>query len=68
MNKLVEAVREKQARDKISDMKLSRMLGINQSTWSRIKSGGRKPGIKVVKALAKQFPEFAGVILNQLLD
>ena len=51
MNSLIEAVKQKQRQDEITDNALASLLGIDRSTWSKIKSGKRNPGMKFIRAV-----------------
>ena len=54
MNNLIEAIKQKQRQDGLSDTALALLLGIDRSTWAKIKSGQRNPGMKFLKAVSKK--------------
>ena len=51
MNSWVEAVKEKQRQKGLTDDALASLLGIDRSTWSKIKSGKRKPSLMFLFAV-----------------
>ncbi len=51
MDKLIELVKQKQREKELSDTALATLLGIHRSTWAKIKSGTRSPGIKFLRAV-----------------
>ena len=57
MKELLEAVSAMQAKRGLSDHLLSKRLGIDPATWSKIKNGLANPGGKVLSALLTEFPE-----------
>ena len=57
MNKILKAVSKVQELEDITDEQLSKRLGINPGTWSKIKNGLANPGGKVLSALLREFPQ-----------
>jgi len=55
MQNLVKGLRKRQGNQSQQDF--ADLLGIDQSTLSRLYSGDRRPGRKVVRGILKQFPE-----------
>lgn len=51
MNNLIEAIKQRQSQAKLSDTALALLLGMDRSTWAKIKSGKRNPGIKFLRAV-----------------
>lgn len=68
MNNLIEVIRQKQKQQGLTDEALSKLLGIDRSTWSYIKSGKRNPGLKFFTAVANQFPELKTLIDAEIYD
>ena len=68
MNNLIEAIKEKQRQNKLSDGALALILGIDRSTWAYIKSGKRKPGMKFLAAVANQFPALKYLVDVEFYD
>lgn len=54
---LVEIVQEAQAARGISDAELCRLLGIDQSLWSRVKSREYEPSKQFILAAMANLPE-----------
>lgn len=65
---LVEAVRQHQRREKLTDIALADLLGINHSTWSRIKSGDRRPGVKFLNAILRLYPELSPLVSQYIAN
>jgi len=61
MNKLLEAIEEYQTQKGLNDSRFSQLIGIDFSTLSKVKSGHRRPGGKVLTALM-QIPELRPVV------
>ncbi|MDV2988540.1 MAG: helix-turn-helix transcriptional regulator [Dehalogenimonas sp.] len=57
MNLIISTLYNKQAELGYSDYRLAKILGLNQSTLSLLKNGHRNPGLKVLRAIDKAFPE-----------
>jgi len=51
MNNLVEAIKQRQKQSNLTDTALASLLGVDRSTWAKIKNGTRNPGIKFLKAV-----------------
>jgi len=51
MTNLIEAIKQRQSQANLSDTALASLLGVDRSTWSKIKSGKRNPGIKFLRAV-----------------
>lgn len=56
MHTLVEQAMRLQEMHKLSDRQFARRLGVDPSSWSRVKRGLRPPGMKILRALVKEFP------------
>lgn len=65
---LVEALRQRQRREKLTDIALAGLLGVNHSTWSRIKSGDRRPGVKVLNAILRLYPEMSPLVSHYIAN
>jgi len=68
MNNLVEAIKQKQGQAELTDGALSKLLGIDRSTWSYIKSGKRNPGMKFLSSVASIFPELKPLVDAEIYD
>lgn len=66
MNNLVEDIKNLQTFRGLSDKELAQKLGVDPSTWSKIKNGHRPPGGKFLRAVAKQFPELRKALMGYL--
>ena len=51
MNNLIEAIKQRQRQANLNDTALASLLGMDRSTWAKIKSGKRNPGIKFLRAV-----------------
>lgn len=68
MNNLIEAIKQKQKQAELSDMALTKLLGIDRSTWSYIRSGRRNPGMKFLVAVASKFPDLKTLVDVEIYD
>lgn len=68
MNNLIEAVKKYQQDEKLSDNQLTKLLRIDRSTWSYIKSGKRNPGIKFLRAIAREIPKLNSLVYVEISD
>jgi len=68
MNNLVEAVKKYQAEEEFNDSQLAQFLGIDKSTWSYIKSGKRKPGLKFLRAVVAKIPHLKSLISAEMFQ
>lgn len=59
MNALIEALIKVRDQYNFSDSQLSRELRIDKSTWSCIKNGKRKLGLKFLRSVIRTFPELS---------
>lgn len=51
----------------ISGSEMSRRLGINPSTWTRLVAGDVQPSLRVVQAVASAFPELRSFCVDLLM-
>ena len=65
MDELLEAIDRYQERNHLTDNQFSIQIGLVPSTISRIKSGQRQPGSRVLKAIA-QIPELKDVCFDYI--
>jgi len=63
---LIEAIKKEQGERGLNDTKLSALLGIDLSTWSRIKRGVRPPGGKFLTAVMRNLPEIGLVVIDYM--
>lgn len=56
MNKVVERIKKTQEHERLTDEQFATLLGIHRSTWAKVKSGERNPGLKLLRAFNYQFP------------
>ena len=68
MQSLVEALKEHRSRNDISDNQLAQILGVSQATLSFIHSGARQPGVKVLRAIAKNIPTLKPYVVNYVVN
>ena len=65
VNNFIEAIKQKQRQNELTDTALASLLGIDRSTWSKIKSGTRNPGVKFIRAVnEKLMPVGIGDIIT----
>lgn len=57
MNKLIEDIKKVQNLKGLSDAEFSRSIGVDASTWSKIKNGKAPPGGRFLRGIARNFPE-----------
>jgi transcriptional regulator with XRE-family HTH domain len=67
MKNLLRAIQEYQDRNKLNDSRFAQLVGIDQSTLSKIKAGHRKPGTRVLAAFS-HIPELKGYCYIFLAD
>jgi transcriptional regulator with XRE-family HTH domain len=63
---LIEAIKQEQKERMINDSQLARLLGVDLSTWSRIRRGQRRPGGKFLRAVMKNLPEVSMAVIDYL--
>jgi len=68
MNKVIEAIKEYQEQNRISDGGLIKLLQIDRSTWSLLKRGKRSPGVKFLKAVAREIPQLRSIITVEIFN
>lgn len=68
MNKLIEAVREYQKEEGLTDTGLTQLIGLDRSTWAYIKAGKRNPGVKFLRAISLKLPQFRALIYEEITD
>ena len=56
-NGLIEKVVKIQAENKLSDRQFSEKLGVDPANWSRVKRRIKEPGMKLLTALSREFPQ-----------
>jgi len=56
MNSAVDIMRDQQKREHLTDEQFTDLLGVHRSTWSKVKGGQRKPGLKLLRSFNQQFP------------
>ncbi len=56
-SRLVEDIKRLQTLKGLSDTQLARQIGVDLSTWSKIKSGDRNPGGRFLRGVINAFPE-----------
>ena len=66
MNALIEAIKEAQKKRELNDAQLAYLLGIDASYWSRLQSGERQIGYKLLKKLVVNMPELTLETLTYL--
>jgi transcriptional regulator with XRE-family HTH domain len=64
--KLIEAVKNEQAKRNLNDAQLSRLLKIDQSLWSRIKKGEYRPTRKFLIGVMNNLPELALEVIDYM--
>ncbi len=63
---LIEAIQKEQVERKLNDTQLAKLLGIDISTWSRIRRGERPPGGKFLRAVMSNMPQLALPVLDYM--
>ena len=63
---LVEALQKEQARRGLNSEQLCRLLGIEGSTWSRIKSGEFHPTRKFLMAVMRRLPGLGLMVVDYM--
>ena len=56
-NNLIEDIKRLQKLKGLSDTQLARQIGVDLSTWSKIKSGKANPGGRFLRGIINAFPE-----------
>ena len=62
LNDLVEALERIKQERKLNDKELARLIGIDQSTLSKILSEERGVGMEVAKKMYETIPELLGIL------
>lgn len=63
---LIEAIKTYQKINGLSDKAFGRLVGIDNSTLSRLKNGNRNPGGKVLRAIASKIPELQILVFQYM--
>ena len=53
----VEKMQNRQRVEVLTDEKFASLLGIHRTTWAKVKAGTRKPGLKLLSAFDRAFPD-----------
>ncbi len=56
MNNAIAIMRNRQEKEGLTDERFATLLGIHRTTWAKVKSGVRNPGLKLLNAFDRQFP------------
>ena len=56
MDNRVAIMKNRQERERLTDEAFTALLGVHRTTWAKVKSGDRKPGLKLLSAFDQQFP------------
>lgn len=56
-NGLIDKLIKIQTDNNLSDRQLSKMLGVDPANWSRVKRKQKAPGMKLLTALIREFPQ-----------
>lgn len=65
-NTLIDAIKELQSQQGLNDVELASILGIGQSTWSRIKSKERLPGVRFLNSVLKIYPSLRALVFDYI--
>jgi len=57
--KLIEQAMKLQAMYQLSDRAFAKRLQVDPSLWSRVKRGIRPPGMKILTAFVREFPDLS---------
>lgn len=63
---LIHSIRGKQGT--VSDVKFSRLLGIPRTVWVQAKNGTRPPGITLLRAILRTYPDLTDDVIAYLRD
>ena len=56
MDNRVAIMKNRQEQERLTDEAFTALLGVHRTTWAKVKSGDRKPGLKLLSAFDQQFP------------
>ena len=56
MNNPIDAMKDQQRREHLTDEQFTVLLGVHRTTWAKVKSGQRKPGLKLLSSFDRHFP------------
>ena len=65
--RLVEALERIRKEEGLSEQAFCRKLGISRVYWYFLKHGKRRVGMKLIRAVLSNYPQFTGEILSFLL-
>jgi len=68
MNRVVEAVAEKQKALNLNESEMARKLGISRTLWYLLKAGEREPEKSFLGAVAYCFPELQLLVNQELIE
>jgi transcriptional regulator with XRE-family HTH domain len=63
---IINKIKACQRKHGLSDIKFAHSLGVSPATWSMIKQGKRKPGLKFYRGLINSYPELRADIDAEL--
>lgn len=63
---IVEALKERQAREGWTFRDVGRELGVNYTTWYGITRGRHGPGVAFIRAVLARFPEYTPLLFVPL--
>lgn len=67
MHRLIVELGQYQRDRGLTHGQMARLLGIDKSTYSYINSGQREPGLKVLRAIAKQIPDLQLLVFEYIV-
>ena len=65
---LINGITKCQKEKGLTDTAFAAIIGVNFSMVHCVKHGKRQPGMKVLRGIARNFPELHRLILNYLAD
>jgi len=65
-NSLIEGLITLQKNKGLNDIELAKAIGIDNSTWCRIKRGERQPGVRFLNGVLKAFPALKPLVFDYL--
>ncbi len=68
MSDLLRQLELRRKREGLNDWQFARRMGMNRKTWTNARLGLSKPGAVFLGAVARTFPEYNDLVLQELRE
>jgi len=63
---LIERLKQEQAQKELTEAQFAQRLGVSRALWFLIKRGERKPSLRLLSAVAREFPELQLLVFEYI--